>query len=354
MKQICVAALGFVFSANVVHATPVNVQSEGHVQNPTWSNDGQWLAFEVNNLSNSVELWIADVNSGHVQDSKQVRIPGATRSFGGGSSSVVAAPSWTSVPSTMAFFEGSNAGGLLRLYYALPGSASPNELISMDAVSGNITAPSVSGNGARFAFTSDISGNGDIYVWDLAGGGAPVVASSTEASENLPSFDEQGERLVFSRNGDGEDVYWWDRQNNGGLIAGGAGDQTRPVWIGDQVVFFSSSRGEGHWDIRVAGATGGSSTTVARDVRLPVRARPAGTPDRTAVAWASSDPDASGVIMISKLDGSGSVSIETGLVACAEPSLVSAGDRVWLAFTALPAEGADWRKLHIIDVTNQL
>jgi hypothetical protein len=120
------------------------------------------------------------------------------------------------------------------------------------------------------------------------------------------------------------------------------------------VAFFSSSRGEGHWDIRVSGATGGRSTTVARNVRLPVRARPAATPDGSAIAWASADPDSGGVIMVSKLDGSGSVSIDTGLVACAEPSLVSVGERVWLAFTALPAEGADWRKLHIIDVTNQL
>ena len=353
MKFLGVVAL-LVLQTGVANGTPVAVQSEGHVQNPTWSNDGEWLAFEVNNLSNSVELWIAQVNGGRVQDSKQVRIPGATRSFGGGSSSVVAAPSWTSVPSTMAFFEGSNAGGLLRLYYALPGSASPNELITMDSVSGNITAPTVSGNGARFAFTADVSGNGDIYVWDLAGGGAPMVASPTSASENLPSFDEQGERIVFSRNGDGEDVYWWDRQDNSGLIAGGVGDQTRPVWIGDQIAYFSSSRGEGHWDIRVSGATGGRSNTVARDVRLPVRARPAATPDGTAVAWASADPDSSGVIMVSKLDGSGSISISTGLVACAEPSLVSVGGRVWLAFTALPAEGSDWRKLHIIDVTGQL
>ena len=354
MKGFGVLAL-IILQTGVANSTPVVVQSDGHAQNPTWSNDGEWLAFEVNNLSNSVELWISDVNAGHVQDSKQVRIPGASRSFGGGgSSSVVSSTSWTSVPSTMAFFEGSNAGGLLRLYYALPGSASPNELISMDSVSGNITAPSVSGNGERFAFTSDITGNGDIYVWDLAGGGAPVVASATSASENLPIFDEQGERLVFSRNGDGEDVYWWDRQDNSGLIAGGAGDQTRPVWIGNQVAYFSSARGEGHWDILVSGATGGRSTTIARDVRLPVRARPAGTPDGTAVAWASADPDASGVIMVSKIDGSGSVSIETGLVACAEPSLVAAGGRIWLAFTALPAEGADWRKLHIIDVTNQL
>jgi hypothetical protein len=131
------------------------------------------------------------------------------------------------------------------------------------------------------------------------------------------------------------------------------GDQTRPVWAGDEVVYFSSERGGDHWDIRAVNGTGGASRLVLRDVRLPVRAGPALTPDGGHVVAVSSDPVRGDRIQIVALDGSGSVEIETGLVACGEPAVVESNGRTWLAFTALPAAGADWRGLHVLDITGR-
>jgi dipeptidyl aminopeptidase/acylaminoacyl peptidase len=344
--------LAGMLSTSVAQAAEISTRDGGHVQNPVWSPDGSWLAYEINNLSNSVELWLVKMDGGMGSQARQLRIPGASRSFGSGGT-VVAAPVWTAKPSTMLFFEGSNAGGHLRVYYAMPGSASPNELIPTSTVKGNLSAPNISPNGKRFAFTTDATGSGDILVWELSGSSPPAIAASTPASENFPALDASGDRLAFSRKGNGEDIFFWTVNGQSGSLSTAAGDQSRPRWVGDQVVYFSSQRGEGHWDVMAVDGFGGRARTIARDVRLPVRAAPAVTPDGRHVVVVSSDPAEGDKIRMVALDGSGSFEIATGLVACGEPSVVEGAGRTWLAFTALPSAGADWRGLHVMDITGR-
>jgi Tol biopolymer transport system component len=338
------------FSA--VQAAEISTQSSGHAQNPVWSPEGEWLAYEVNNLSTSVDLFLVKIEGGMGSQGRQLRIPGASRSFGGGGT-VVAAPVWTAKPSTMLFFEGSNAGGSLRIYYAMPGSASPVELISTATAKGNLSAPTISPNGKRFAFVADATGNGDILVWELGGTNPPALAANTPASENFPALDASGERLAFSRKGNGEDLFFWMADGRTGTLSNASGDQSRPRWAGDQVVYFSSQRGEGHWDVMVVDGDGGTPRTLTQDVRLPVRASPAVTPDGRYVVAVSSDPAQGDKIRLVAVDGSGTTEIPTGLVACGEPAVVESNGRLWLAFTALPAAGSDWRGLHVLDITGR-
>ena len=56
-------------------------------------------------------------------------------------------------------------------------------------------------------------------------------------------------------------------------LIGGQGDQTRPIYAGNGVVYFTSERGDGHWDIAVSSGPG-KKKVIAR-TRLPVRASPA-------------------------------------------------------------------------------
>ena len=65
-------------------------------------------------------------------------------------------------------------------------------------------------------------------------------------------------------------------------------------------------------------------------------------------------PEDSSTIYIVRIDGSQTIKVDTGLVAVGEPALVDVGGRTMLAFTALPSDGADWRQLHIMDITGQL
>ena len=334
-------------------AAEVTTKDTGHVQNPVWSPDGQWLAFEINNMSNSVELWLVKVQGTNPASPTELKIPGASGTFGTGGY-LAASPTWASKPSLMLIFEGSNPGGTMRLYYATPGAGAPNELIQASQMSGNLNAPSMSASGERFAFVSDSSGNGDIYVWEIQSGDMEVTFNTAQ-SEHFPAWNDAGDTLALSRKNNGtEDLFTWTHGVPGVKpLKGGNGDQTRPVWVGDQVAYFTSERGEGLWDIAVTDA-GGKRTVVARNVRLPVRSAPAISPDGQWVAYGTMTAEQDDRVLLTRLDGSKTVEIKTEHKACGEPSLIEAGGRTLLAYTGLPDEGSDWRRLHIVDVTGQL
>lgn len=338
-------------AAGVAGAAEVTSPDTGHVQNPVWAPDGSWLAYEVNNMSNSVELFITEMKGTAAGSPQALRIPGASSSFGGGGGYLAASPTWATKPNLMVIFEGSSPGGTMRLYYATPGAGAPNELITSTQVSGNLAAPAMSSNGERFAFVTDAAGNGDVFVWELASSDMVNVFTSNFAEHN-PAWNDDATKLAFSRKNNGtEDLFTWEGGSKLKPLAGGNGDQTRPVWAGEQVVYFTSERGEGHWDIAVADGSG--RKVIARDVRLPARSNPALSPDKQWVAYGSSEPDKSSAIYMTRIDGSKTVSISTSHVAVGEPSLVQSGGRTLLAYTGLPNKGSDWRRLHVEDVTGQ-
>jgi hypothetical protein len=73
-----------------------------------------------------------------------------------------------------------------------------------------------------------------------------------------------------------------------------------------------------------------------------------------AVIYTSTSPAQDNLIFLTRLDGTGTKTYNTGLSAVGEPDLVIVGGRTYLTFTALPASGADWRQLHVVDVTGSL
>jgi Tol biopolymer transport system component len=339
--------LGLALTAS---AAEVSVSQAGHASNPSWSPDGGWLAFEVNNYGGNIDLFLVEVSNGNPMGTPQkINIPGSSSSFSSGGS-VVAAPSWH--PRGIVIFEGSNAGNDNRLYQQTPEGAAAGQLLTSGQIGGDLSWPAVSADGKHVAFVSDISGSGDIYYWDRASNQV-VQAVESPYSEMAPRYNADGTRLVYSRKNRGsQDLFTWDGTQSTPLV-GGNGDQTRPVWAGDSVVFFSNERGDDHWDIAISSGVG-EKKTIARDVRLPQRATPAISPDGRWVAYGVEDPANSGKIMFTRVDGSSTVSLATGVVACGEPALIEAGGRIFLAYTALPSKGADWRQLHIEDVTSLL
>ena len=117
-------------------------------------------------------------------------------------------------------------------------------------------------------------------------------------------------------------------------------------------MYFTSERGDGHWDIAVSSGPG-KKKVIAKDVRLPVRASPALAGGGQWVAYGSDLPEKGKFIFFTKLDGSTTIEIDTGLIAAGEPAITSANGRTFMAFTALPDVGADWRQLHIVDISGK-
>jgi Tol biopolymer transport system component len=352
MNLLCVLSILF----GTATAGQVHVGEDGHAYNPHWSPDGGYLAFELNRYGDAVDLFVTKVTNGGGAVPVKVVIPGTTSSFSG-RGSVVAHPVWH--PEGTLIFEGSNAGGTQRLYFWAPGGQSAAELLSSTQIGGDLTWPSLSPDGRTLAFVSDSAGSGDLFLWSQTSNKVSSTFTSPYA-EAAPRFASDGVTLAFTRKNRGtEDLFLFE----GGEVKplkGGNGDQTRPVFADNLVVYFTNERGEGHWDIAVTDTAGAQRTILAREVRLPMRAGPAISPDGRSVVYTMSDPELGDRLMATALDGSRTVEIPTGLVACGEPDLVSSGGKMWAAFTALPSAtddpnaATDWRQLYIVDVTGKL
>jgi Tol biopolymer transport system component len=349
--------LRLVFSVGVLSfgaaalAAEVKFDGEGHAFHPVWSVDGKFIAFEVNRYAGDVDLFIAQVTGDVAKNGVKISLPGGTNPFGG-SGQVVVNPVWHKDGSTV--FEGSNQGGQFRIYYRSPTGGLAAELIPTTELPGDLTFPSVSPDGRAMVFVSDQTGAGDIRLRDTQTGKVTQL-TQTPVAEMFPMFNADASKLLFTRRNDGgEDVYELAIASRAETpIAGGTGDQTRPAYAADgRLVFFDGARGQDRWD--VVSVLKGTKLTLARDVRLPQRARPALTPDGKWVAFAYNDPTQNSKIVIAKVDGSKTVDIVTPFTACGEPSLTSQNGRVLLAYTALPSSGSDWRFLYVQDVTDKL
>lgn len=344
-----VAGLALPLLAN---AGPVRFEGEGHAENPVWSLNGKFLSFEVNRFAGDIDMYFTEVNGDIAKDAVIVKLPGGGSSFGG-SGQVVLNAAWH--PGGIAVFEGTNSGGQSRLYFAQPGGASAAEMLDTKKAPGSLTFPAISPDGDVLAYVTDNTGGGDVALWNRSTNAITAVTSTPE-TEVYPTFSKDGTQLLFTRKKDNdEDVF--GRAVAGGpekSVAGGSGDQTRPAFAADgHIVFFQSGSGEGAWDLAEVDSAG-AKKVLAKGIRLPVRARPALTPDGKWVAYGWDDPTKNTKIVLTKVDGSATVEIPTDYVAVGEPALTVQNGRTLLAFTALPSASADWRLLTVVDITDAL
>ncbi len=334
-------------------AGDVRYAAEGHAYNPIFSKDGKWLAYEVNSYDGgSIDMFVSSVAGAIAKDGIKVSLAGGSQF--GATGQILINPTWH--PAGQAIFEGSNQGGDYRLYIYQPGGGSPTELFTSAKASGNLTFPIVTADGNTIAFVSSATGAGDIRSWDRTKDAFGQLTTS-EHSESFPTYSADNKTLLFNRNSGGtEDVFLLDlaTKTEKAFVTGG-GDQTRSTFAaGGTVLYFSNERGQDAWDIMAVDAAGANKRTVAKDVRLPLRSRPTLTADGQWVSWTSNKAELSGKVYLGKVDGTKTVEIDSGFNACGEPALAVNGGRTILAFTYLQNNGADWRKLTVLDVTDKL
>ncbi len=331
-------------------AGEVRYDGNGHAYHPMWSLDGKYIAFEVNPFAGDIDLFFVELKGDVAQQAKKVSLPGGGSGFGS-SGQVVVNPSWH--PQGIAVFEGSNQGGEFRLYFAQPGGASAAEMLPTSLAPGNLTFPAISPDGNMLGYVSAQTGNGDIRSWNRSTNKVDQL-TSTSSSEMFPLYHKDGKRILFTRKQDNtEDIFELQVGGAEKPLAGGAGDQTRPVYAaGDRILYFTSERGTDNWDLGVL--ENGSKKILSEGIRLPLRARPAVSPDGQWVAYGFDDPTKNTYIELKKVDGSKTVQIKTNFTACGEPAITVQNGRTLLAFTALPSSDSDWRFLYVQDITDQL
>jgi len=336
-------SLNFIQPAN---ATEIPVASSGHASNPVWSADGSKLAFEVNEYAGKIDLFAVFMDGTQYKEIKKVDA-GLSSSGFGSSTGVNAAPIWQR---NALIFEHSRKGVPNRIYFSdFIRPARP--VIQMDLLSGDLSWSTLTSDGTSLYFVSDSQGSGDIFSYTFKGRILKPVVESNSYSEMAPTLNASGTLIYTRKHGNGEDIY---TNSNGSSKkwVGGNGDQTRPIWANSNVVFFSNERGVDLWDV-VSSSKPSAKKVLARNIRLPIRATPALSPDKQWVAYGTQDPEKSNAIWISKVDGSKTFAVQTSHIACGEPALTESNGRILLAYTALPAEGSAWRKLHVIDITDK-
>lgn len=318
-------------------ARPLGLELEGHVYHPVWSPGGQRLAVTLSASDDDSRLFIVPLDDGRPVE---VSLSGASNPFSG-QAPVAMNPTWDGAA---LLFEGTDASGHFRIFRAEGGRASALPV----SHPGHLTFPSVAGE--RLAFVSDQTGTGDLYL--LEAGGLRRLTDSP-VPEMFPQLSPEGDRVVFSRKvGATEDLFVLDlATGQERVLAGGAGDQTRPVHAGEHVVYFDGARGPGLWDLVRIGP-GGERTTLGRGVALPLRGRPPVSPDGSLVAWAT--PGEGNKVVVASVEEGWRVEIPTGQISVAEPAVVRRGGQIWLAWTGLPSNQAGWRRLWVEDVTDRL
>src|SRR5262249_33300440 len=160
------------------------------------------------------------------------------------------------------------------------------------------------------------------------GQGAHGMVTPINETLKYPAWSEDGTSVLFTANdedGAGDDVF--QQPTAGGardLIAGGTGDEIRALYSANgHVVLFHQNYGR--WNL--LSVAGDQATTLAANVRFPLRARPALTPDGKWVAYSLTDPQRSSSIVLSRVDGSATVEVPTSFTGCGEPAITVQGRR---------------------------
>ncbi|MCK4577095.1 PD40 domain-containing protein, partial [candidate division WOR-3 bacterium] len=154
---------------------------------------------------------------------------------------------------------------------------------------GNDIRPSWSPDGALIAFSSDRTGNFDIYTFPGSGGMISEITRITTdpATDSDPSWSPDGTKIAFSSDRSGNFDIWVINATGGTAtqITTNVSDDHNPYWSPDGTKIVFESDRSGNFDIWIINATGGTATQVTTDVATDIS--PAWSHDGTNITFSS-------------------------------------------------------------------
>ena len=214
--------------------------NDWHETSPTWSPDGQQLAFAVTNITESPEI----INS-------SIRTVSASGGPITGLTTQAGDPAW------------SPDGEHLAL-------AAVDNYISLFEIETGQSMRLTPGVGYRSAWSPDglqvaFDNNVDIFTLNATGDNLRRVLSSS-ADEIEPAWSPDGQRLAFASNGEGNwEIYIIDIDGSNGVrLTNHPADDRQPTWSPDGTQLAFTSNRTGNSDIYVMNLDGSNVINVTR------------------------------------------------------------------------------------------
>ena len=241
---------------------------------PSWSPDGQELAFERDGSSHS-GIWV--VNKEGTSSRRLTTLSGDW------------SPSWSPDGRQIAFMRLDGPG---EIYVMTADGSSPTRLTDHP---GHDYDPTWSPDGRQIAFSRrDGNQNGDIYVMN-ADGSSQTRLTNHFADDDRPSWSPDGRQIAFSSHRDGNyEIYVMNADGSAPTrLTNNPGTDFNPSWSSNGLIAFESFR-NGSEDIFVMAADGSAQTQVTSGPGLDA--------DPSFGSWVDvTPPELSGVGITSRL-----------------------------------------------------
>ena len=155
--------------------------TEGNNTEPRWSHDGKQIAYTANSDIGKYEVYVMD-SSGN---NKHPLLKGM--------SGYNWAPDWA--PDDKRILFSSNASGQAQVYIVGLDGQSPQQITSG---TGNSFLAAWSPDGKRIAFTSDrVDGSNEIYIMDIDGNNLTRLTENVNIDDAAPAWSPDGTQLAF-------------------------------------------------------------------------------------------------------------------------------------------------------------
>ena len=347
-------------AAHAGDAKEIASRAGANVQRPTWSPDGRQLAYEANFHDRKViELFVGDPRTGAfrrilpVAASSSSIASGFGGGGGGGGGKVAHELTW-SPPSLGRFVYTASSGANDYDIYTMTGG-------TLAAGPGADGAAALSPDGGYIAFTSARTGEGDLYLVNLASASAPPqrLTRTPTSSELFAVWAPDSKRLAFVGKGDKGDHLFLLPSLTGSPVqlTDWTGTQTGPSFSpdGQKIAFYANKDATDRFDLFVMDARAGARPVrVATDVLVNPRG-PAWSPDGAKLVFVCNDDDAYDPICTAPATGGATPKrLDLGTVGHGDLDLTRASDgTLWLAFVAQGRkqdDERDFKRLFVAEV----